>query len=823
MTLEELSAAVAVCKELGWDTANDDELARFALGSAQQQKIIKQGLSKGVWVEYEYYPEFREIDYLEGMDEYRAILAAIRVGVAPRRVIQLLRRSRYDDFRLLADFVAANGDRYAKSFIKQAARFSGMDRPYFNNEYNIVSFYLLTQHLDSFEVVAEPNYLQAWAGCALDALHNLRYRRDPRDDRLPEWQEIEPTFVDHLKVALDMGIPMWGDLGSLSLKAVERGFIDRESVLVAALASLDAVTRPGQRQRMIKLLVKDLEITDEEVKKHWGMLSTIVATAEPSLITAFGLRMISLADTEQLPDLALSALYVATLKGQKDLLKQLASRDDGSLTAAEILSGRVGELAVHKDKTLSRLAQKLLDSWGVATIIEPADEQQLLEWNKPLKLWQIPRFERGRATVDALRERMHSGFVTGEVRTLEEEAFLAQLVELAYKDLPAAHGYLAELDRFRHWWLPWRIEDNQPQPDTPQLSKERYFFIDLRWHLSYRIGAVPCLLSEPSFMDFTITFDDLLTRLDQYEKTGALVLEPDLQLVLTRLKTTDLDTETACQQLMQRKAKVDYGLVTILQRSAGEIIADYLRDPYQKPGLEKSMSRDPYTQKVVIQPSEFPAPSSFSDISPRLKMANDRSALEVSMAPLWGDIGWQRLRHHARARRDREGFLALQAARSATPLTPGVAMNLIGLCRKSRRGADEAAFEAVHLAWQRGILLPGVPDPYLLDWQEEVTNLLGIAEVLVELAQDEMLALSWQLLDDFLSLAATGTRGPAGANELTEAMEQLAPSVAAALRQHVAPVSAAKVPGLRFFAEKKGNSKVVLAARNAIKVLEAAG
>ena len=112
-------------------------------------------------------------------------------------------------------------------------------------------------------------------------------------------------------------------------------------------------------------------------------------------------------------------------------------------------------------------------------------------------------------------------------------------------------------------------------------------------------------------------------------------------------------------------------------------------------------------------------------------------------------------------------------------------------------------------------------DPYLLDWQEEVTNLLGIAEVLVELAQDDMLALSWQLLDDFLSLAAKRPRVPRGANELTEAMEQLAPSVAAAIRDGIAPVAAAKVPGLRSFAAKTGNSKVVLAARNAIKVLDA--
>lgn len=79
-----------------------------------------------------------------------------------------------------------------------------------------------------------------------------------------------------------------------------------------------------------------------------------------------------------------------------------------------------------------------------------------------------------------------------------------------------------------------------------------------------------------------------------------------------------------------------------------------------------------------------------------------------------------------------------------------------------------------------------------------------------------------QLLDDFLSLAAKRTRVAKGANEIAEAMEQLAPSVAEVLDQGTATVSAAKVPGLRFFAAKKGNSKVVLAARNAIKLLDAA-
>ena len=226
-------------------------MSHFLWAGARQQAYRRRlvlGVTPQPWgsaqVAYEHQPEFREIDYREGMGDHQAILTAMRNGTAPRRVLQLLRRSRYDDFRLFADFVAANGDRYAKNFIKQAARFSGMDRPYFNNEYNIVSFYLLTQHLDTFEVLAEPNYLQAWAGCALDALYRLNQNRDPRDDRLPEWHEIEPTFHNHLTVALHLGIPMWDDLGLLSLQALERGLIDREPVVVAALSSLEAVTRP---------------------------------------------------------------------------------------------------------------------------------------------------------------------------------------------------------------------------------------------------------------------------------------------------------------------------------------------------------------------------------------------------------------------------------------------------------------------------------------------------------------------------------------------------------------------------------------------------
>lgn len=816
MSNKQLAATVALCKEWGWGYKPLEELETFDLGSIQQQRIIKQGLSKGEWSRYEYDPVFRTIDYLEGIPAVRMVYLAIRVGVAPKRIVRLLRTTvRSAGYRHIARLVAINGADYAERFIKEAVRFSDTDDFLLGvEEVNVISFYLQTQHFNRSEIIAEENYLKAWSVCVGRALSLPDIRNQYVKDEFPTWKELKPTFAAHLRAAFELGMPMWTALGSVAVEGTYRGLIERNEVLAALLQSLDVVSKPGQRKQLVTLLTAVLRITDEELREHWESFNGVLASAEPSLITAFGLRMIALATDEQLAELVLPLLYVTTLKGLKDVLKAVQARADFSQDTPYVLADRVQELAGHKDPGVASAATTLLSRWGVTP--QPAElEQVLIQWEQAPPLWQLPRFHRGPATIDSLTELLSSGAMTERARTLAEEDFYAQLVQLAHTDVAAAKRLLDGLGD-QYWWLP---TVNESAERGPLQSSHWDQFWDRKNHISYTLGKIPCLLSEPSFVDFSITFADLLQRLEKYHTADLPVMEPDLHLALTRLRIDELDLDSAYEQALRYSMPVQYDVEEFLDRTAGQIIADYIRHPYQKPQLECAVSRSSWSKELAIQPAEIPVPDSLGDIPPRLTLSVEQGKLRAAEAPLWGDVVWTELAYDSRAHADYEGMLALQAAQSEQPLGPGAAVNLIGLCRPSKRNAQERAEEAVRLAWQRGLLKPGVPDPQLLGWKPQGSSFKGIAEVLVDCAQDGMLALSWQLLDDFLVFASQQASTPPGTSEVAEAMEVLAPSVAAALHDHIADETAAKVPGLRLFAAKNNRSKATVAAKAAVQLL----
>lgn len=817
MVPKNLAAAIAIAKDLGWHQAAVEELDTYDLGTPQQQRTIKEGLSSGQWEYKAAVPDAVTIDYLEGIDRYRMVLLAIRVQVPARRALRLLRSCDMYEYRRIAKLVAANGEHYARSFIKEAARVAGgVNWPDQAVGYNVASFFLQTQYVQSHQILAEPYYLQAWAVCGLRVLQHNNDIANPRAEQFPTWEEMEPTFTKHLKVAFETEMPIWGTVGEIAIEALDRQLIDRDSVIIAALKTLKRKIRLNQRQQMIDLIDNELAITDEEILAHWEFLRCIADAANPDFISAFGSRMIRLADFRGLAEVALSALYVPTVKEKQVILKTLLDRDDNAAPAAGALSERIRELAGHKDKELAQLAKTLLGRWGELGEASEPTAMPLVHWLPTPQIWQVPRFERGAATVAALQQRLASGALSQWVRTLEEEAFLAQLVQLAYEDTATAREFLADIGQ-QYSWLP-RFGNYQDYKKGRKVRRRtRNAFADRRMQLTYTIGSLPCLLSEPSFMDFSISFTDLLDRLDQYEAANVAIIEPDLRLALNRLSTDDLDYNRALEQAYQRNAKADFRLSHEPKGTAGKIVADYLRRLFEKTASEELALR--IKHGGVNEPGEASSAVLSSPVTPVPSATGKLSGSQVTTAPQWGESEWTSLRHHARARHDREGLLALQVARSKEPLEPGTAVNLIGLCRKTKYNAHDHAYQAVHLAWQRGILLPGIPDPKMLSWKADVTSFRGMSEVLVALAYEGMLALSWQLLDDFLLFAAKDNKNPPEAQEAVEAMKVLASSVTWAIDEGTAPQTAANVPGLRAFAAKPDITKAAVIAKDVLKLL----
>lgn len=98
-----MAATLAIFHELGWNKAEPDQVPTLPLGSKEQQKIAKQGLSKGDWL---------------GGDIDRGMLGnfAIRLGVPARRAVTILGWARPGAH---PDVVAVKDEAWIHEFIRR--------------------------------------------------------------------------------------------------------------------------------------------------------------------------------------------------------------------------------------------------------------------------------------------------------------------------------------------------------------------------------------------------------------------------------------------------------------------------------------------------------------------------------------------------------------------------------------------------------------------------------------------------------------------------------------------------------------------------------
>jgi hypothetical protein len=506
------------------------------------------------------------------------------------------------------------------------------------------------------------------------------------------------------------------------------------------------------------------------------------------------------------------------------------------------------ELAADRDAGVARRARSLMERWEIKTApVSPAQEPLGL-WHPVPDVWQVPRFERGPDTPEALTDSLAELFGRPEVSLadLAVERFLAVANAVARSDLGTACAALTGVRNLTRtaglYWVPTflsevgtafrvgRVEYHPAWADrTCDLLPARESAV------FQRLGQVPCLLSEPSTVDLATDPADLADRLEEYLAAGVSASEPDFLLALARSGAADAAVLGRLEGLavpVVAPTGEPTGLI------GGPAAAEYLRDRLTEPALVPgargmsgfwetapfsgtSLTADPVNgaDRVSTGPRQT-VKQQLAQRAGKGSIGYTRMTVppDFDEFPRWGDAAYLRIRwneHEGVAL----GLRLRQAARRAAPLTPGAAMNMLAIQRYVKpRAAPDAAL-AVAEAWERGLLRPGVPDLAYLDWERQPKDVAALVAVLRDLALTGMLALVWPLLDRLVLTSARAPRLLAGTLNALEAIDEFLPEVRVGVAAGTAPAEALDLPGARTLMARGGSSRAVAVAREVVAKL----
>lgn len=805
-----LITALDIYKELGWATiTNPEDILTLPEPTDEHKKIAHLGLQALDTLNWDSHEWEENCGH---QPQYLGIFAIV-MGVDAKTATRMTKDQHP---KVVAECVARRGERYARDYVVAA---STSVRPLADTllDTSCVAAVCLVAGVGGVHIAVPEilDYLHYWGGVVSiqageAAVREILSKEYP--SCFPTREQLLARYEEHYAVAESMQAELHATVGRGLVAGVKAGAGNRDDLLAWIARELEKCSKPKQRRRLLQMLTEDLELSDADITRHQAVLASQIAASHADCVKAYGLRLLALMSEPELANAALGALYVPTLAGLKSVLTTLGKRNDLTEQTKQHLFARLEELYTHDDPKVAALAGKLLTAWGktpaqrVETAPAPAGN-----WWQPTPSFTKPvRFEVGEVTATNLAAafaQANYGFNPESNHHIER--FWALATQLAFHDRTKA--VRAVQDATMNWGNGMLgLVFDEPTGGWFDDYEQSSLFYAREVRLVQNFGEIPCLLSTPSTMDFGIDFSDLIARLEAYRAANASVSEADLQIALMRLKTPDLDWSAAA---VQARA-FDIPFVETAQPvtvTVGEVIADYIFDQIDDPGL----SADPAAGEFVAQAVAIPhCLGAFPD-----RLNAPRGGVDPTLFPTWVDTPHLGLRVTKKSSWLRCAAHAETVAHAEHVLSPGVAMNLLGALRISDPELFARVLDAVMLAFRRGILLPGTANVELLDWRTRATSFTGLAQPLKELAGDGLLSVVWPIFDDVCRIAAARSATTPGAVEIAQAMADLAPHVCIAVAEGKAPKEALDVPGLRACAAKAGTSKLVTAAQKAMGAL----
>ena len=818
-----LEKAVEIYRSLGYEETDFENILNLGTGSSEEQKIAREGLKSGEWLEIK---QLSENTYgfvpVVDVDLGKLAIFAIRVGVDAKRAAHVLRQG--SEVALKA--VEARGETYAMNFIKAACT---SNRRIWEHSLSVLGTLALNlvhqMNLDIPESVD-------WAAVAATVLSSKRKEQNFDEGFAPAKEDIIRRFMEHIEVGISVNVPSTGPFSKVLIWGVENNVLTKEAAMEQVFYALNIAQRPGDRKELMNVL-EQIGLTDDDIRSRTETIIPLLGLGETALLERFAPVLIESASEDLLYQVLISCSFAKVKKIKKMILKAALKRDKPK--SAKEYEEWILLYKQDEDKSISKLADILEKAWGLELEKEDVKEEVQGLWRETPKLWELPNFDIGEISPEALTDLL--AVISERKECVEDitfERFIAMANNIAYKNPDEAKMSLAGIpnnDSSGIWALGrWakNIENNIcPDSMRKVWNGENEALKIVYGELLYTRNVVlfasidkwPCLLSTPSYEDLSIRVSDLVDRLLIYKNENLLyVSEPDLQLALTRLDM-DLFTEKDIKEYSEKLNDVNLKILLpsgeLLQDEhgndvlAGEIIVEYLKDPYIEPEFTPG--------KTSYWKVELDMPKSLRALPNRFSHGNDSM---FSMFPTWGDYALTAV-HRDYEVYHGQGITLRQIARRRKPITKGALMNWIAIGSNLSDENAEDVIKATHEAWDRGLLLPKIADISYLDWNGDTpSNLASMALSMECMAKDGMLSIVWEAACDTVEVSLGAPRMLTGTAEVVKFLRDYLDEVIPAVQNKLAPKSVLEMKAIKNLAAKSGASKVVAYAKEIVNKLK---
>ena len=828
-----LERAVEIYRSLGYEETAYENILSLGIGTKEEQEIARDGLKSGEWVQVKQLSEnsYGFVPVID-VDLKKLAVFAVRIGVEAKRAANVIGRG--DEIALQA--IMDRGENYAIQFISAAE--SGNRRAWEHSLSVLGMLCLKLLHRMNLPIPESVEYMKDWAAASSVILLGAKKDYLFDDSFTLEKEEILRRFVEHIEKGISLNMPGTGPFPDLLFFGVENHLLSKEAAKEYIFDALYIAKRPGDRKAWVELL-DELGCAEKDFMDRAENLIPLLGLGESPLIERFAPVLIENISEELLYPVLISCTSAKVKKTKKMLLNSVLKREKPK--SANDFVEWFSLYLQDEDKSIAGLAEKLALSWGIALEQEESTKELRSFWRESPKLWEVPRFSLGEGTAESLTDMV--ALLSDRKECVEDllfEHFLALANQIAYKNPEEAKISLAGIpnsDSGTLWALGRWARGIEMRP--VEESRQRFWqgekeivkieyreLLTMRRELLFRtMGQWPCLLSTPSFEDLSISIEDLLERLSLYRaEKFSYVSEPDLQLALTRLDMETFSQEdiSKCKEerskctekLKEIDLKIQLPSGEFLQDKEGkdillgELIADYLQDPYVEP--------DFFPGETPYWKVELKMPKSIKALPYRLSYSHN--AL-FSIFPNWGDYSLTAVHRDFEVYHG-QGINLRQLARRRKPLSKGALMNWIAVFGRLSDENAEDALKANREAWERGLLLLGLADISYLDWSGgELSNLANLAVAMDFMANEGMLSLVWKAACDAVEQSLNSPRILAGTAELVKFLRDYLDEVILAVEKKLAPKEALEMKPIRILAGKSGSSKAVSYAKEILEKL----